>query len=312
MASPISAGTSSTIRVGTFNVENLFARYNFRKNFEPSEDGFTINNLAFDIFDETEKRITAEAILTADADILALQEVESLPVLDRFVSRYLPRMRYTHRILVDAFDPRCIDVAILSRYPIQNVRTHRDERSASSHAPLFSRDCLEVDVNVGGKMLTLYVNHFKSMMGGRQQTHARRVEQVKRVVEILDGAWKPRGYDGNFLVLGDFNDYLEGNSSLTPLAKHPHLVNIVEQRDGDDRWTHYYAGGKEYRQLDYVLMPKAFFDRAGKPVPDILRKGLPWRAERYTGPRFDGVGEDNPKASDHAPVLVDIPIAALV
>jgi hypothetical protein len=38
-----------------------------------------------------------------------------------------------------------------------------------------------------------------------------------------------------------------------------------------------------------------------------MRKGLPYRAERYTGERLPtNVGEDNPKASDHAPLAIDI------
>lgn len=42
-----------------------------------------------------------------------------------------------------------------------------------------------------------------------------------------------------------------------------------------------------------------------------MRKGLPYRAEDYGGPRFDGVGENEPKASDHCPVFVDIPFSTL-
>lgn len=40
-----------------------------------------------------------------------------------------------------------------------------------------------------------------------------------------------------------------------------------------------------------------------------MRKGLPYRAEKYQGIRFENVGEDNPKASDHAPVYIEIELA---
>lgn len=116
------------MRLATFNCENLFARYKFRKNFDPYQsDGFTINDLAFDIFDEVEKQITAKAIREVNADVIALQEIESLPILDHFNSRYLAGMGYRHRILVDSHDPRSIDVAVLSRYNIDSVRSHRHE-----------------------------------------------------------------------------------------------------------------------------------------------------------------------------------------
>ncbi|MDN3515689.1 MAG: hypothetical protein NG747_14990 [Candidatus Brocadia sp.] len=52
--------------------------------------------MAFDIFDEVEKQIAAKAIKEVNADVIALQEVESLPVLDCFNSRYLAGMHYLH------------------------------------------------------------------------------------------------------------------------------------------------------------------------------------------------------------------------
>jgi endonuclease/exonuclease/phosphatase family metal-dependent hydrolase len=294
------------MRLATFNCENLFARYKFKSNFDPTgADGFTINDLAFDIYDETEKQITGQAIREVDADVIALQEVESLPVLDRFNSRYLAPMKYRHRFLVDSYDPRGIDVAILSRYPITAVRSYREERNAANTAQLFSRDCLEVQIEVEGKRLFVYVNHFKSMMEGREQTKDRRAEQAKRVVKIIDDRWQRDGYAGNFVVLGDLNDYPDAKTSLKALLTHAGLTNIVDRLPKSDQWTHYYAKGNEYRQLDYLFLSKSLA-AANTAGPGIMRKGLPYRAERYEGPRFDHVGEREPKASDHAPVYIDL------
>jgi len=296
-----------TVRVATFNAENLFARYRFRQDFNPIlDDGFTINNLAFDIHDEPAKQITAKAIKEVDADLVCLQEVESMAVLDRFQSRYLPAMKYKHRIVIDGNDPRNIDVAILSRHPFTSFRTYRHERNIANTAFLFSRDCLEAEIDIDGKPLTLYVNHFKSMIGGRDETKERREEQVARVAKIVDDSWSGVGYQGNFIVLGDFNDYVDADTSLTSLVEHPQLVNVVNRLPEDQQWTHFFAGGNEYKQLDYILLSKALADQNPNAVPEIMRKGLPFRAEDYEGERFDNVGENHPKASDHAPLLIDI------
>lgn len=294
------------VRVATFNVENLFARYRFKQSFNPvSDDGFSINDLAFEIYDETEKQITAKAIREVKADILALQEVENLKVLDSFNSRYLASMKYKHRILIDAFDPRNIDVALMSRYPVSNINTYRHERNQKNTAGLFSRDCLEVDIDVEGKTLTVYVNHFKSMMEGREVTKSRRVEQVEKVADIIDERWKKSKYEGNFVVLGDFNDYLDKNTSLSALTSHKGLVHVSERIKEKDRWTHFWAGGNEYRQLDYLLLSKSLA-ASNTNSPEIMRKGLPFRAEKYEGERLDFVGHDNPKASDHCPIYMDL------
>jgi predicted extracellular nuclease len=295
-----------SIRIATFNVENLFARYRFAQGFDPDgDDGFTINNLAFEIYNDELKRVTAKAIKEVDADIVCLQEVENIQVLERFNSNYLGGKGYRHRILIDSHDPRFIDVAVLSRYPFGYINTHRDQRNAAGTTWLFSRDCLEVDVAVNGHSLSLYVNHLKSMMEGRAPTRARRLEQAQAVADIVNARWAGPGFAGNFVVLGDMNDYEDAETSLTPLLTHPHLVNVVRRLPAADQWTHYWAGGNQYRQLDYLLLSQALANH-NPGAPGIMRKGLPHRATQYTGPRFPEVGEDDPKASDHAPVYMDI------
>lgn len=213
-----------SLRLATFNVENLFARYRFKDTIQPTEDdGFSINDLAFRIYDEESKKITAKAIRAVNADVICMQEVESLPVLDRFNSFYLGGLKYAYRAVIDCFDPRQIDVAVLSRYPIVSLRSHREERNKAGTAFLFSRDCLEIELSVGGKALTLYANHLKSMMEGREATRPRRQEQAERVAAIIDARWKKSGYKGNFVVLGDFNDYPDGKTSLASLLGHKGL-----------------------------------------------------------------------------------------
>ena len=107
-----------TLRLATFNAENLFARYRFRDGFQPTaDDGFTINDTAFRIYDEESKKTTAKVFRKVNPDVIFLQEVESLPVLDRFNSFYLGGMKYARRAVIDCFDPRQIDVAVLSRFP---------------------------------------------------------------------------------------------------------------------------------------------------------------------------------------------------
>lgn len=295
-----------TLRIATFNAENLFARYRFKDALAPREDdGFSINDLAFRIQDDESKKITGKAIRKVNADVICLQEVESLPVLDRFNSYYLGGLQYVHRAVIDCFDPRQIDVAVLSRFPIVSLRSHRDERNKAGTGFLFSRDCLEIEIDVGGKLLTLYANHFKSMMEGREATRLRRQEQADRVAAIVDARWKKSGYKGNFVVLGDLNDYPEGKTALGALLGHKGLVNVLTRLPETERWTHYYAGGNSYSQLDYLLLSKGLA-QANPGMPAVMRLGLPWRAQRVTAERLDGVGENEPKASDHAALYMDI------
>ena len=72
-----------SIRIATFNCENLFARYRFRSNIPPTgRDEFSINDLAFQIHDEDSKRITGRIIRDLNADVICFQEVENLLVME--------------------------------------------------------------------------------------------------------------------------------------------------------------------------------------------------------------------------------------
>lgn len=284
------------IRIATFNTENLFVRYKFREGrVSLATNGFTRNDFAFLSYSGSSKKITAQAIKEVNADIICLQEVENMFALEKFNSQYLAKLKYKHRILIDSHDLRFIDVAFLSRYPINYIITYRNLRNKKNTTWLFSRDCLELEFKINGKELILYGNHFKSMMGGRDNTKERRLEQVEKVAEIITEKWKPKNYDGNFIVLGDFNDYIDSNTSLNPLINHEGLANTTENMNEEQSWTHFWAGGNEYRQLDYILVSKSLSE-INNTLPEIMRKGLPYRANEYDGPRFDDVGENHPKA----------------
>ena len=295
------------MRLATFNCENLFARYKFNKNVDPTkEDGFLIDDTSFDIFDDVEKELTAEAIKTVNADVIALMEVESIRVLDLINSKDLKNIGYKEDVIIDAHDPRRINVAVLSKYPIISVKTHRNERSTiPKEIWLFSRDCLEVEIDVDGKSLYLYINHLKSMMEGRDKTKPRRVEQSQRVAQIIDDKWKDKNYNGNFIVLGDLNDYPDNDSGIEVLLEHPGLENIITRLPAEEQWTHYWAEKKEYSQLDYIFLSKSLA-KTNTGNPTIMRKGIAKSAVKDTEERFDGVGDTKPVASDHAPVYIDI------
>ncbi len=195
-----------TLRLATFNVENLMYRFDFsgRRNdlrrdrvlkLVEIEDGKQFERLEAARFiasaDDT-RQMTAQAIHEADADILCLQEVDNLEALKAFEYGYLFRMMgqgYRQKYLIEGNDSRGIDVAIMMRdetrtgekIELIDIRSHarltyeelgiyNDELADSGVQPrdlVFKRDCLEADIRVGNQRLTLYVIHLKSIGGAR-------------------------------------------------------------------------------------------------------------------------------------------------
>jgi len=317
------------LRLATFNAENLFARFRFAARVDPrraEHEGFTIDDLAFGIHDAGQKHLTAGVIAATGADVVALQEVEGLDALKRFRDRYLGgAARYPYVMCIDGNDPRFIDVALLSRYPIVHARSW--QHLAGPTGLVFSRDCLETVVDVpGAGPLTLFVNHFKSMRAPRDPEHGRagtaatRGEQADAVRTIVTEHFGDRIGTEWFAVLGDLNDYRgedqRGTCAITALLDWDAVVDPVLELAPEEQWTHYSAPGighpdAQYRQLDYLLLSRALDALRVRP-PDIVRSGLARNAARYRGARLAGVGPDRPNASDHGATVVelDLPGAA--
>jgi hypothetical protein len=169
------------IKVGTFNTENLFMRYQFKgsKKGKPidydkfKKEGGTIEIFKRHIVDyepitKIARKWTAKVITENDPDIIAVQEVENLEALLQFNSNYLKNFKYPYAMVIDGNDPRGIDVGIFSRFDFANIRTHRFETIKNNHGEkIFSRDCLEVELKIPGtKNLTFLINHLKSKIGG--------------------------------------------------------------------------------------------------------------------------------------------------
>ena len=304
------------LRIGQFNLENLFNRYRLLdhergartgKPVDPEKfvrEGGNINMLGwqvedFDTVSSAQRKATAKVIARNAPDILAVQEVENLFALESFARRFLKGLGYRYAAVLDGNDPRQIDVGVLSKYPITHLRSHKwlaDEGGAR----IFSRDCLEVDISIPKGPVTLFVNHFKSKIGGG---NARRAAQAQAVAAIVEDR-----FDGTrgrlYALIGDLNMEAD-ETEFAALSAMP-LHNLIDTLPLEERWTHAYVKSKkkvEYRQFDHVLASPAL--KSALRAVHIERRGLQLAAARFAGKRFSGVKERGTQASDHCGVFVD-------
>ena len=364
-----------SLRLATFNVENLMTRFDFtgfrnqlrqdrvlrmfavqgEEQYRRLEEARMISST-----DDTRQH-SALAIADCDADILCLQEVDNLDALHAFEYGYLYRMvgnGYRQKFLIEGNDSRGIDVAVLMReetrdgekIEVVDIRSHagmtyRDlspsvtvARSANLDEKIFKRDCLELDIRIGGEALTLFVVHFKSMgpgregMDGREATMPVRMAEAAAVRQIIEQRFG-RGNTARkrFAICGDFNDYqerivIEGDrrsgyrfthageaqSCLNIFTHDGFVENPMRRRDVMDRWTLYHSRGPAEQhlcQLDYILLSPYLAETNAISIPEIIRGGQPWRTvfpEGQQVERFPRIGWDRPKASDHCPVVMTL------
>jgi endonuclease/exonuclease/phosphatase family metal-dependent hydrolase len=263
------------------------------------------------VWDAVRREVAASALVEPDGrlpDILCFQEVENIEASRIMNERYLGN-HYAHSLLIDAYDPRNIDVGVLSTLPIINIRSHIDDVVGGGTMPFRSRDCLEISFELpDGEELTLFVNHLKSklVIRGRNETdaryrrrvlesHQKRLRQATEIARYIDQRFRGQQNSALYAVVGDFNDTPE-SPWLAPLMNTPRLTNIISEfRDPTNRWTYYWRNRSRVSQIDYVLTSRALTQRIRQVVqrnarrrPYIERGGLgfrSWTADGETLPR---------------------------
>lgn len=324
------------LRVSSFNCENLFGRYRFLE-LPPGEQpkDYARSIQIFDVIalggnrikprpiSEAQRKNTGAVVLATQPDILAVCEVENLTTLRFFNALYMKNY-FDRIVLLDGNDPRGIDVGLLLRKGLKAevgaIRSHADDAALGGFLATtnmldmkgrvgkasFSRDCLEVDIDVGGKALTFLVNHFKAQEtrpDGSDPTAPKRRGQAERAALI---ARRVRARGRAPIVLGDLNkdvSLAKYDASLDPVAQSTMLVDPFRHLAPADRWTHFFRSRRSVSQLDYILPDKGL--EAAIAGTDIFRGGLSTKCKQYTGPRVGTIAADDLEASDHCAISVD-------
>jgi endonuclease/exonuclease/phosphatase family metal-dependent hydrolase len=259
---------SRPVRVATWNVHDLF---DAEDRLAPPGD---LDEVPTEAEVEAKLALLATVLLRLDADVVLLQEVETLALAEALAGR----SGYAAARLVDGFDPRGIDVAVLSRLPVADYVSHLGEVGPDGR-PLWSRDCVEVHLG-GGDGLALVGTHLVSLV--TDPSGDRRRMQAARMREIADGlAGSPSGP----LVLagGDLNDE-PASGSLAPLLADGGWVDVLSVFGLAETWT--WVGASGGSRLDYLLVPA----------------GDAWR---LSGAEVVE-GDDVASVSDHLPVVLEL------
>ena len=205
-------------------------------------------------------------------------------------------------MLIDGNDRRGIDVGLLSKFPIGDLRSHifdRDDRGT-----IFSRDCLEAQIRLpNGQPLTILCNHLKSKgYGSQADNDAKRTRQTTRIAQILDRYDLTRDY---VIVAGDLNDTPD-SAPLRPIIDLPGMHDVLALKFGADenhRWTYKYRSQKT--QIDYLIVSEPL--KQAMTDAGVERRGI-YGIERITGETPRHRHHPSRAASDHGAVWADFSI----
>ncbi len=267
------------LTIASFNVLNLF---------DDVDDPYT--------FDETtppkprhQLERLAQTIRALDADVVALQEVESEGYLRRFLEVFLSDMGYQYVVAVPGNDTRGSGVGLVSRVPVGTVISHRHIRrpGADGSTQQFRRDLLAVELwPEDAAPLEVWVLHLKSNYDGREHAESIRMGEARLVRALLDQRFR-QSPDARLIVCGDFNDTWDSATLRTIVGEGATALAMpLDELPTERRITY---NKDPYRSMiDFLLLTPALRDQY---IPGTLRI-------------LDGSVEAS--GSDHNPLVLSI------
>lgn len=312
------------VKIATYNVENLFDM-----NDDGTEYEQYIPNTSWGWTEEMHRiklRNTAQVIKDMGADVIGLQEIESETVLKELKAELNRQGIYYPYYAFSRIKNTSVSVALLSKYPIKSALSHPVSASREF------RDILEAKLDINGKTLRIFVNHWKSKSGPESM----RIQSAKVLKKRLDELDK----DEPYVLLGDFNSHYEEYRTFVKSRKHndtdgitginhilktideegnPILISSLKECDDctynlwyelpqEQRWSHEYRGGHE--ALDNMIISPSLADGKGVEyvqgsfekfeAPYLFDKGKPYRWQQSRKFPKHHLGEGY---SDHLPIF---------
>jgi len=256
-------------------------------NFEDDEnDGFQNEWVETTADWDAHRQVVGSVLAALNPDIAILQEVEGMDVLEALNNQELAG-RYTVLKVALGNDPRGLDLAMLSRIPVDEIVDHKADSftEAGQAAPFYSyaRNCLEAHFTINGRKVVLFGVHYKAKESDDPHKRLAEAQHTRSLADAVTTA----DPEAATLILGDFND-TPGSPPLdwtvgTTQSAPDKYADAADSVTAADRWTMIYQGNNEL--VDHQMSNPLFTSMLNTGSVQILHSS------------------DAQTASDHAPVM---------
>lgn len=176
---------AKTFSVATYNVENLFDLHHDKTEYDefiPNKNNWNKQTL------EIKLENLAQVINDLNADIVALQEVESKKALELLLQK-IPQYPYYDFVKNPSSS---VGVAIISKYKITQSKSIAINSKESIERPI-----QKVTVSVDNKELIIFNNHWRS----KRSAESTRINYAMSLQNYLEQLKQ----DSDYILVGDFN-----------------------------------------------------------------------------------------------------------
>jgi endonuclease/exonuclease/phosphatase family metal-dependent hydrolase len=197
----------------------------------------------------------AKGIALIDPDIIALEEVETQGCLDALNAKLATMGKgFPIAHLGETGSQGSVDVAVLARGTLTEVKTHRDVplTEADGTMTTFTRELLEVRMTFGARSVVMFAAHFRSQV---MDDPARRLAEAKGAQAIV--AKTSTDLPDSLVILGgDLNDK-PGSDAINAMEAGGALLRVASDIPADAQGTYIFNGVKNAIDHIFVGAPQA-------------------------------------------------------
>jgi len=253
------------VRFAAFNVRKLFdtvcdTRSCGGSNFEEAPSQAELDTKVSQI---------AAGIQIIQPDVIALEEIENQKVFDLLRDKLVALgLTFPIGVLGETGAPGSIDVAILSKGALTEVKTHRDTplKRADGSNTSFARELLEVRMTFGSRAVVAFAAHFVAKVNddpGRRLAEATAAQKIVTAV----GAELP---DALVVLGGDLND-TPGSPPIAALEAGGGLFRVASDRPEDKQATYTFNGVDQ--AIDHIFVVGGQKARYVATTTNVYRDG---------------------------------------
>lgn len=231
------------------------AAFNVRRFFDTVCDTGSCGGTSFEElpsqaeFDAKVSQVAA-GIQIIQPDVIALEEIENRKAFDALRDK-LSALGLSFSIgqLGETGQPGSVDVAILSKGSLTEVKTHRDVplKRPDGSSTSFTRELLEVRMTFESRTVVVFAAHFVAKVNddpGRRLAEATATEQIvsataKELPDVL------------VVLGGDLND-TPGSPPINALEANNNLFRVASDRPLDKQATYTFQGADQ--AIDHIFV----------------------------------------------------------
>lgn len=243
---PTTTRREGVLRLGQLNVRRYFDTTCDSGNCETG--GF--EDVATDTGFEARTTQLATGLARLQADVITLAEVENQNCLDALQAK-LKEQGYEYPVayLAETGAPGSVDVAVLARGTLGEVKTYRKETPLTREdgsKTQFTREFPEVHLKLGDSDVIVFAAHFRSKA---EDDPGRRLAEAKAAHDIMVATGNAN--TGAIVLLGgDLND-VPGSDTIDALEKDAALDRVAKDLPAAQQATYSFAGDSE--AIDHIF-----------------------------------------------------------